>query len=124
MLCLALFVVAVNFVAETIDVAVLLIGTDQSILGTDHAPMSTYGSVCRLLEDRSRGTELRFELLAKFGVGKSKLGVPGRIYPEIKSRWLILFLLSRWRNSIFLTCQLILMNTRSVLEIEFYRCKP
>ena len=25
---------------------------------------------------------------AKFGVGRSKLGVPGHIYPEIKGQWL------------------------------------
>ena len=34
------------------------------------------------------GTEFRFKLAAKFGVGKSKLWVPGNIYPEIKGRWL------------------------------------
>ena len=30
----------------------------------------------------------RFELPAKFGVGWSKLGVSGHMYPEIKSQWL------------------------------------
>ena len=34
-----------------------------------------------------------FELPAKFGVGKSKLGVPEPIYPEIKGRWLNFFFL-------------------------------
>ena len=33
-------------------------------------------------------SEVRFELTAKFGVGRSKLGVPEHIYPEIKGRWL------------------------------------
>ena len=36
----------------------------------------------------SSGTELRFDLPAKFGVGKSKLEAPEYIYPEIKGRWL------------------------------------
>ena len=35
------------------------------------------------------GTDFRFELPAKFGAGRSKLGVPGHVYPEIKGQWLI-----------------------------------
>ena len=55
------------------------------------------------------GTEFSFELLAKFGVGKSKLGVPEHIYPEIKDRWLIFFFDFRGGQIFlkkFLTCQL------------------
>ena len=33
------------------------------------------------------GTEFTFELPAKFGVGRSKLGDPGHIYPKIKGQW-------------------------------------
>ena len=32
------------------------------------------------------GTEFRFELLAKFGVCRSELEVPGHIHPEIKGQ--------------------------------------
>ena len=38
--------------------------------------------------DRNPEQEFRFELPAKYGFGKSKLRVPGDIYPEIKGRWL------------------------------------
>ena len=34
------------------------------------------------------GTELKFERTAKFGVGRSQLGVPGHIHPELKVQWL------------------------------------
>ena len=34
------------------------------------------------------GTDFRFELPVKFGVCRSKLGVPGHVYPEIKGQWL------------------------------------
>ena len=47
------------------------------------------------------GTEFRFELSAKFGVGRSKLGVPGHIHPEIKGQWLnwiFFFENGEWRN--------------------------
>ena len=37
------------------------------------------------------GTDFIFELPAKFGVGRSKLGGSGQIYPEIKGWWLIFF---------------------------------
>ena len=37
-------------------------------------------------------TEPRLELLAKCGVGRSKLGGSWHIYPEIKGQWLIAFL--------------------------------
>ena len=36
------------------------------------------------MEDAPRAFRFRFELSAKFGVGRYKLGVPEYIYPEIK----------------------------------------
>ena len=47
----------------------------------------------------------RFELPAKIGFGRSKLGVPGHIYPEIKGQWL------NW-NFFFLTFE--------VAKLEFF----
>ena len=41
-----------------------------------------------LLPGRERGTEFKFELPAKFAVGRAKLGVPGHTNPEIKGQWL------------------------------------
>ena len=35
--------------------------------------------------------EFRFELPAKFGVGRSNLGVPGHVHPDIKGQWLKIF---------------------------------
>ena len=59
------------------------------------------------------GTEFRFELPAKFGVGKSKLGVPEHIYPEIKDRWLNFFFLIfevAKLKFFFLTCHLLYLT--------------
>ena len=51
--------------------------------------------------------EFRFELPAKFGVGKSKLGVPEYIYPEIKGRWFnYIFFTFEVAKLIFLTCHI------------------
>ena len=43
-----------------------------------------YFKIERSVPDPEPGTDFRFELPAKFGVGRSKLWVPGHIYPEIK----------------------------------------
>ena len=55
------------------------------------------------------GTDFRFELPAKFGVGRSKLGVRGHIYPEIKGRWLF-FLTFEVAKLFFLSCQQLLRD--------------
>ena len=55
------------------------------------------------------GTESRFELPAKFGVGRSKLGGSGHIYPEIKGRWLNYYFFLKMANGeikFFLTCHM------------------
>ena len=46
---------------------------------------------------------MRFELFAKFGVGGSKPGVTGHIYPEIQGQWLNLYFFENgeWRKFLF-----------------------
>ena len=46
----------------------------------------------------NHGPGRKFELLANFGAGKSKLGVPGHIYPEIKGQWLNLHFFLKTAN--------------------------
>ena len=55
--------------------------------------------------------EFRFELPATFGVGRSKLGALGHIYPDIQGRWLSKqndFQIHKITSAvaIFLTCQM------------------
>ena len=62
----------------------------MSSVSTRERPHASLGTSIQLLIKHilppgpEPGTEFRFELPAKFGVGRSKLGVPGHIYPEIK----------------------------------------
>ena len=58
-------------------------------MGTTKCVDSGFGdgeSECEVSFGLVPGTELIFELSAKFGVGRSKPGVPEPIYPEIKGR--------------------------------------
>ena len=58
---------------------------------TDRLPFLKHRNLSTLRSGLEPRMDLRSELPAKFGVCRSKLGVPGHIHPEIKVRWLFFF---------------------------------
>ena len=70
--------------------------------------------------------EFRFELPAKFGVGRSKFGTPGDMYPEIKGQWLNYYFFENGerRNYLFfLTCHIMISSCTVVNESRHVRHK-